>query len=186
MKNNWPVKKLGEVATYINGRAFKQEEWATVGIPIIRIQNLTGTQDQFNYFNGKLEERYLINRGDILLSWSASLGVYIWDKEKAALNQHIFKVIPNVDEVNKDFLFYLLQTKVEEMKSKVHGGTMKHITKDVFEKIQIALPSLNDQKKIVEKLDTIRKAQELIDLQKQLYKELYVSVLSKSMKGEMD
>lgn len=47
---NLPTKKLGEVAKYINGRAFKPSEWTDVGLPIIRIQNLTETQEKFNFY----------------------------------------------------------------------------------------------------------------------------------------
>ncbi|MBQ2400011.1 MAG: hypothetical protein II308_08060, partial [Muribaculaceae bacterium] len=38
--HGWEVKKLGEVATYVNGYAFKPEHWGELGVPIIRIQNL--------------------------------------------------------------------------------------------------------------------------------------------------
>jgi restriction endonuclease S subunit len=40
LPKHWEVKKLGEVADYLNGRAFKPSEWEQVGKPIIRIQNL--------------------------------------------------------------------------------------------------------------------------------------------------
>lgn len=45
---------LAKVAKFINGRAFKPEEWHIEGLPIIRIQNLTGTSEESNYFKGKL------------------------------------------------------------------------------------------------------------------------------------
>ena len=87
--------KLKEVADFINGRAFKPEEWGDQGLPIIRIQNLTGSSRVLNYYSGVVDEKYLVKRGDILISWSASLGVYIWEGDDAILNQHIFKVETN-------------------------------------------------------------------------------------------
>ncbi|MCZ7609266.1 MAG: restriction endonuclease subunit S [Ignavibacterium sp.] len=56
LPNNWQVKSLGEVAKFINGRAFKPEEWGNKGLPIIRIQNLTGFSDVFNYYDGDFEK----------------------------------------------------------------------------------------------------------------------------------
>ena len=44
-------KRLGDVASYINGFAFKPSDWSSTGLPIIRIQNLTGTNEVYNYYN---------------------------------------------------------------------------------------------------------------------------------------
>ncbi|HQC64955.1 MAG TPA: restriction endonuclease subunit S, partial [Anaerolineaceae bacterium] len=45
---SWPLVKLGEIADYINGFAFKPEDWHGTGTEIIRIQNLTGTSSTIN------------------------------------------------------------------------------------------------------------------------------------------
>ena len=68
--------KLGDVASYINGYSFKPSDWHGNGLPIIRIQNLTNPNAEYNYTNLKLDEKYLINKGDILISWSATLDVF--------------------------------------------------------------------------------------------------------------
>lgn len=81
---------LGDVATYINGYAFKPSDWSEVGKPIIRIQDLTGTSNQPHCFSGDISSKYEVKNGDVLISWSASLGVYIWNRGDAFLNQHIF------------------------------------------------------------------------------------------------
>ena len=56
--NEWKTVRLGDVATYINGYAFKPSDWTNEGLPIIRIQNLTGNDYETNYFNGELPEKY--------------------------------------------------------------------------------------------------------------------------------
>lgn len=161
--------RLGDCATFINGYAFKPTEWSKNGIPIIRIQNLTGSMNKFNYYDGKLDSKYIINNGDILISWSASLGVFEWKKEKAYLNQHIFKVEFNKKTINKKYFVYLIKTKINEMKKNTHGSTMKHITKSDFDKIEIFLPNIQNQQEISNKLD---KVQEIIDLRKKQIEEL--------------
>ncbi len=158
MTNTFEIRKLGEVAEFVNGRAFKPVEWDTRGLPIIRIQNLTGFSTQFNYFSGDFDNRYLVKRGDILISWSASLGVYIWTSGDAVLNQHIFKVNLR-DNVDKTYFYYTVQTKLSEMVEETHGSTMKHITKDRFDNLTIPLPPLPIQKQIaaiLEKADAAR------------------------------
>ena len=149
------VIKLGEVATYINGFAFKPEDRGTEGLPIIRIQDLTGNTYDLGFYNGNYPERIEINDGDVLISWSASLGVYVWNRGKALLNQHIFKVVFDKVEIDKSYFVYAVRHKLVEMVSKTHGATMKHIVKKDFDNILIPYPSKLKQTEIAANLDKI-------------------------------
>lgn len=154
----WEKVKLGDVATFVNGYAFKPSDWSDEGLEIIRIQNLTKSSSESNYYKGVLDSKYQITRGDILISWSATLGVYIWERPDGWLNQHIFKVVFNKIEINKPFFIYLIQHVLDDLKAKVHGATMKHITKGNFDNTLVPLPPLPIQEKIAAILD---KADEL-------------------------
>lgn len=147
-------KRLGDIATYINGFAFKPEDRGTVGLPIIRIQDLTGNAYDLGFYDGNYPERIEINDGDVLISWSASLGVYVWNKGKALLNQHIFKVAFDKCEVNREYFVYAVRYKLKEMESKTHGATMKHIVKKDFDNTLIPFPAFDEQRRIAESLDT--------------------------------
>lgn len=146
----WERTRMGEIGRYLNGKAFKSQDWKTSGRPIIRIQNLTGSGTEFNYFNGEIEDRYLVQPGDLLFSWSATLGTYIWNGPEAVLNQHIFKVESLID---KKFHRHLLDFKIQEMHSQTHGSGMVHITKKIFDAIEVNIPPLPEQHKIVEILE---------------------------------
>ena len=162
---SWTKMKLGDAATFINGYPFKPTDWKTVGKEIIRIQNLTGRDNDVNYFDGKIPEKYKVRKGDLLISWSATLGIFEWGREDAWLNQHIFKVVFNKIEFDKSFFKHLISTVLLEFGRKVHGSTMKHITKVNFDKTIISLPPLPEQKRIAEILD---KADALRQKNKQL------------------
>ena len=142
------VKKLGDIASYINGYPFKPEDRGTEGLPIIRIQDLTGNAYDLGFYNGEYPARIEINDGDVLISWSASLGVYIWNRGKALLNQHIFKVVFDKVRVDKQYFVYAVQYNLTEMESKTHGATMKHIVKKDFDNIIVPFPSLEKQHEI--------------------------------------
>lgn len=148
-------KRLGDIATHINGFAFKPEDRGTVGLPIIRIQDLTGNAYDLGFYAGNYPERIEIKDGDVLISWSASLGVYVWDKGKALLNQHIFKVVFDKCEVNREYFVYAVRYKLKEMESKTHGATMKHIVKKDFDNTLIPFPTLEEQENIANLLDKI-------------------------------
>lgn len=179
-------KKLGDIATYINGYPFKPEDRGECGLPIIRIQDLTGNTYDLGYYDGKYPERIEINNGDILISWSASLGVYVWNRGKALLNQHIFKVVFDKVEINKRYFVYAVQFKLKEMEAKTHGATMKHIVKRDFDSTLIPYPSLKEQSRIAEIIDSIVKSinmrqkqlQKLDDLVKARFVELFGDPIS--------
>ena len=146
---------LGDVATYINGYAFKPEQRGKKGLPIIRIQDLNGNSHDLGFFDGEYPEQVEINTGDILISWSGSLGVYKWNKGKALLNQHIFKVLFNKIEIDKEYFCYAIRNSLSSMSQQTHGATMKHITKKDFDNISIPYPDLNVQRQIANNLERV-------------------------------
>ena len=152
--SQYPIYKLGEVADYINGRAFKPSEWKENGLPIVRIQNLNDESAVYHYSDAEHEEKYLLHDGDLLFAWAASLGTYIWNGGEAWLNQHIFKVLPK-QNVSKMYLYYALTSIIKELYSKSHGSGMVHVTKGKFEETEIPLPPLPTQHAIVTRIETL-------------------------------
>ena len=151
MKKGWEYKKLGEIATYINGFPFKPSDWKDNGKPIIRIQNLTNPQSVFNRCpRMDIPEKYFVSSGDILISWSATLGVFEWALEDALLNQHIFKVVFDKLAINKHYFRYAIMTSISEMSRQTNGATMKHIRKGDFDNIRIPYPPISEQQSIVD------------------------------------
>ena len=154
LPQGWCILTVGEVADYINGRAFKPTEWEQKGLPIIRIQNLNDEDAAYNYSTAKFEDKYLVHKGDLLFAWAASLGTYIWQKDDAWLNQHIFKVIPK-PFISRNFLYYSFINMIDDFYAESHGSGMVHITKGKFETRPILIPPIAEQKRIVERIETI-------------------------------
>ena len=133
---------LGETAQFINGAAFKPTDWENDGLPIIRIQNLTGSGEKFNYTARQVKSELIVEPGDLLVSWSATLDVYRWAGPRGVLNQHIFKVLPK-QGIDPDYLFFALKTALSELTAKTHGSTMKHVVRSDFESTHVAVPPLD-------------------------------------------
>ena len=166
------VIKLGDVATYINGYAFKPEDRGEVGLPIIRIQDLTGNAYDLGFYDGEYPEKIEINDGDVLISWSASLGVYVWNRGRALLNQHIFKVVFDKVDIDKNYFVYAVRQKLVEMGMKTHGATMKHIVKKDFDATLIPYPSLIEQAEIATNLNKVSRVIEARKQELQLLDDL--------------
>ena len=85
---------LGSVAEFVNGAPFAPEDWGVNGTRIVRIQNLTDPTKPYNRTTRRVDSRLYVEPGDLLVSWSASLGVFEWaGPDVAVVNQHIFRVI---------------------------------------------------------------------------------------------
>ncbi len=158
----WKIVSLADVAEYINGYPFKPSEWSDNGLPIVRIQNLNDPSKPFNYYNGPLSSKHkevIINNEDLLFAWSASFGFYIWNRGRAILNQHIYKVKPKYSIIDKYFLYYVGNYYLNAyVKTHTVGSTMKHIRKSTLKSIRIPLPPLEEQWGVAEVLSTLDKA----------------------------
>ena len=184
---NRKTARLGDLATYVNGYAFKPSDWGETGLPIIRIQDLTGNSYQLNRYEGEYPDRIEVNNGDVLISWSASLGVYVWQRGKALLNQHIFKVVFDKLPIDKEYFVFAVKHKLAEMESKTHGATMKHIVKKDFDSTTIPYPEIEKQVRIAERLhrisSLIEKQQEQLLLLDQLVKSRFIELFGDPIKN---
>ena len=145
----WEVSKLKYLGRYVNGYPFKPDDWGDKGKPIIRIQDLTGSNDSPNYFDGDIDAKYHIKNGDILVSWAATLDAFIWNKGDGLLNQHIFKAIPQEEKITSYFFFWMIKEAMQNMNNdNKHGIFMQHVTLDVFNNFSVPLPPLSEQKRI--------------------------------------
>ena len=140
---DWATTRLGDVATFVNGRGFKPHEWGEVGLPIIRIQNLNGGTE-FNYYSGEFNPKILIRPGDLLFAWSGSRGTsfgpHIWNGPEGVLNYHTWKVVPTQSE-DRDFLFFALKHLTKKIEDEAHGASaLVHMQKAFVVDYEIPLP----------------------------------------------
>ncbi|MDS5878603.1 type I RM modification enzyme [Streptococcus pneumoniae] len=172
--------KLGQVATFINGYAFKPQDWSSEGKEIIRIQNLTKTSKVINYYSGTIDKKYIVEAGDILISWSGTLGVFLWCGRSAVLNQHIFKVVFDKIDIDKSYFKYVVEKGLQDAVKHTHGSTMKHLTKKYFDNIMVSYTNLREQQRIASELDLLSKL--ILRRQEQLEE---LNLLVKSRFNEM-
>ena len=145
---------LGDVAQFINGAAFKPEDWGDEGLPIIRIQNLTDSSKPYNRTTRVVADKLHVQPGDLLVSWSATLGVFVWDRDGVGLlNQHIFRVVPDESKVSKPYLRHSLEGALAAMQKHLHGATMQHVNRGEFLATPLYLPPLEEQRRIAAILD---------------------------------
>jgi type I restriction enzyme S subunit len=157
--SEWRLRSFGALARYLNGYAFKPEDWVETGYPIIRIQNLNGSSN-FNYYDGPVHPNWLILPGDLLFAWSgtrdSSFGPTIWRGPQGVLNQHIFKVHENGSIVTRAFLYLLLRYCLERITSSAHGfkDSFVHVKRSELTSVPVAVPPINEQEEILRITDS--------------------------------
>lgn len=148
----YPMVPLGEVATLLNGRAYKQEELLDEGpVPVLRVGNFFSNRGWY-FSDLELPPEKYCHPGDLLFAWSASFGPKIWDGPKAIYHYHIWKVVPG-DQIDKHFLYWVLRAEAESIKAEGSGIAMIHATKSGMEKRLIPLPPLEVQREIVAEVE---------------------------------
>lgn len=151
----WTFAPLADLVAVINGRAYKQQELLSAGVPVLRVGNLF-TSDKWYYSDLQLPEDKYCERGDLIFAWSASFGPFIWDGEKVIYHYHIWKlVLQSEADVNKLYLYSFLLQKTREIKEAGHGISMIHMTKEKMERLSVPLPPLAEQHRIVTKVDEL-------------------------------
>jgi len=157
-KPGWEERSLSSLAQYLNGRAFRKDEWGEEGLPIIRIEQINDLSTMNDRYEGSVLPRNQIDDGDLVFSWSATLKVVVWKGGPAALNQHLFKVVPNAD-VDGPFLKHFLDMNMERLAASSQGSTMKHVTRSALERHRACVPTKKiEQHRIARILSTVDEA----------------------------
>jgi len=183
----WERVSLSDMGEFLNGYAFKPKDLQEEGLPVIKIKEMKAgvVEDTPRNPGDKIDDKYLVLRGDILFSWSATLEVIQWQYANGWLNQHLFKVSPNSD-FPKSFLYLSLRNSLHIFDYLTTGATMKHIKRKELDFVKIPTPSSD----ILLKFDNLVNPmlEEILNLshQNQLLKEARDILLPRLMTGMID
>lgn len=161
----WSIKKLGEICKIKNGFAFKSSNFVNEGIPLIRISNIKFSGEIDLSKSAKLPDNYkkeyssfLVKKGDILIAMSGATtgktGLYNLSNQ-ALLNQRVGKFEPDLDLIDSCYLNYLSRHISNDVLNRAKGMAQPNISSKTIESIEIPLPPLSEQKRIVEKIEKL-------------------------------
>ena len=179
--DDWEQRKLGDVATFINGRAYSQPELLSSGkYKVLRVGNFY-TNDSWYYSDLELGEKYYADYGDLLYTWSATFGPHIWLGDRVIYHYHIWKIDLS-NQLEKQFAVQLLEQDKANILSSKNGSTMVHITKEGMEQKDVIIPpSTKEQQEIgafFQQLDNLitlhqRKYEKLVNVKKSMLDKMF-------------
>ena len=182
MRKGWEIKKLGDILKIQNGYAFNSKLFTTgKGTPLIRIRDIKkGVHTETN-FNGTYDKKYEVRAGDFLIGMDGEFGCFEWKGGLALLNQRVCRLQEFNKKIHPRFLFYGINKYLKAIEDVTAYATVKHISSKQIENIQIPLPPLQEQKRIVAILDaafaTIEKAKANTQKNLQNTKDLFENYL---------
>lgn len=140
----WHAGNLYEIANYINGLACQRYRpvEGDPGLPVVKIREMhDGIGPDTERVTSDIPKRNIIQAGDILFSWSASLEVMYWLGVHAGLNQHIFKVEPKLSD-SKEYVYHVLKGYIVRFvrMAEARKTTMGHVTSDHLDQSRVPIP----------------------------------------------
>jgi type I restriction enzyme S subunit len=157
-KDDWEERSLSNIADFINGLACQNypPENDIDKLPVLKIRELNnGISSDSGYASSKIPQKFLVNNGDIIFSWSASILVKLWFGNQCVLNQHLFKVISN--NYPKWFCYLWCKFYIKEFTSISHtqATTMGHIKREDLDKARVLIPSNKELDKMTKIMDPL-------------------------------
>jgi type I restriction enzyme S subunit len=139
----WAEKSLDEVADFLNGLAVQKypKVEGEPTLPVIKIREMSaGVTANTDISAANIPEKYVVNNGDLLFSWSGTLIVKFWAEGKGALNQHLFKVTSS--DYPEWFYYFWLQYHLAEFidTAKSKATTMGHIQRHHLHDAKVRMP----------------------------------------------
>ncbi|MFN8672762.1 MAG: restriction endonuclease subunit S [Candidatus Sericytochromatia bacterium] len=195
--DNWVWVKFGIIGKLYNGYAFKSTDYNDIGIPLIRISEIdSGDIDLSKSVKipmNLVKNDFLVQRDDLLIAMSGAttgkMGIYK-NNGKALQNQRVGNIkIKYENLLIKKLRNYFFSKSKEDILKSAYGAAQPNISGSMIENLAFPLPPIQEQKRIVEKLESmlgkIKQAKDLIEEAKDTFKNRRASILAKAFSGEL-
>ena len=161
LPEGWCECKLSDVCVFDNGYAFSSDNYYDCGIPLIRISNITNTGSidlsSCVFIQDVPSNKFIVKSGDLLIAMSGAttgkMGVYLYE-EDALLNQRVGN-LKCTDAMLQQYRNYYMFAKSDYILKIAYGGAQPNISAKAILDIDVMLPPLNEQHRIVAKIEEI-------------------------------
>ena len=199
--SNWVWTRLGEVIDIFRGLSYTKNDEVENGYLVLRGNNLTDNGLIFLeniYVNENVAEKGIkVKKDDIILVASTGSSKVIGraciakeDYEKTTIGAFLLLCRPK-ENIEKNWVHYIFKTLRYRLyiSEQAKGTNIKNIKNEYLENFYFPLPPLNEQKRIVEKLDFLfektKRAKEIIEEIKVDIENRKISILDRAFKGTL-
>ncbi len=187
--DSWAESDLKNVLEVQSGYAFKSKLFSdSEGMPLIRIRDLKNNNTE-TYYTGEYKEEFIVRNGDLLIGMDGNFICYEWTGGEALLNQRVCRLKYNKNAIEKKFILYGINKELADIQHRTVKVTVGHISGRQIGAINFPLPPLDEQKRIVLKIETcfekIIKAEQNLSQAELLIQKYRESLLAKAFRGDL-
>jgi type I restriction enzyme, S subunit len=188
VQEGWDERPLSSIANFLNGLACQKHPPTNdlEKLPVLKIRELSGgISESSDWATSQVRPDYIVEAGDVIFAWSASLMVKVWDGPKCVLNQHLFKVTS--DEYPKWFYLRWCKHHLAEFIAVAasHATTMGHIKRGDLDAAKVLVPPPATLKTMSKQMQPLLDKQIAIAKQRKTLEKLRDTLLPKLMSGEV-
>jgi len=159
--------RLGDFLEVQAGFAFKTEFFTSGdGLPLIRIRDLAKSKTEINY-SGPYKPDFLVNNGDYLIGMDGNFRCHRWQGGPSLLNQRVCRVRNFREDIEPDYVYYGIQRKLQDIEDTTPFVTVKHLSATQVQNVEMPLPPLPEQRRIV---DLLCRAEGIVRLRREAEK----------------
>lgn len=153
---SWEWCKIFNCIDVLYGYPFDSQKFNEEknGAPLIRIRDIIPSSTN-TYTTEVVEEKYIIKSGDMLVGMDGNFNVRFWEGRNAYLNQRVCKITAKNKILSQRYLFYYLPFALNKIFEDVSYTTVKHLSDKHLRRMNIPLPPLAEQHRIVEKIEAL-------------------------------
>ena len=163
LPDNWEWCSLRNIAKIELGKTLDRAKNTGTNYPYLRSINVRWNEVDLSdlnemQFEPEALDRYTVRQNDLLICEGGDVGrSCVWTDDKEILYQNALHRVRFYGECNPFYFMYHMMYYESRgiIKSLCKGVTIKHLTGNVLSLIPFALPPLEEQSRIVEKLDQI-------------------------------
>lgn len=168
LPTGWTSTSLDRLANPQAGFAFKANLFNQngTGLPIIRVRDV-GLNAPATYYSGEYRDEFLVARGDWLVAMDGDFRIAMWEAETALLNQRVSRLRFYSNEINRKYVCIALQFELRKLQGVKNYTTVDHLSGLQIADSEIALPPLEEQFRIVAKVDELMALCDQLEAQQQ-------------------
>ena len=182
MREGWVDYKFKDVATAVKGKLPKSKNEDGIGIPYLTASYLRSNQP--DYWIENLEGAVTAEDGDCLILWDGAGAGDLFSARRGVVSSTMAVVTTQNSKILREFLTLFISSKADYIKETCRGTTVPHVSPDAIANMELKIPPLPEQKRIVKIINTFDEVIVKTVLTTNQAKELRSGLLSDLLGGE--
>ena len=153
---HWVWARLIDISRPSYGFAFKSSQFngEKRGMPLIRIRDISKA-DTEAYYEGDYDPSYIVRAGDYLVGMDGDFNLRRWAGPDGLLNQRVMRITRWRCDIDPEFVKLPLQMVLDYLHGDTSLTTVKHLSAKQVNGIEVPLPPLAEQRRIVAKVEEL-------------------------------